>query len=535
MYAKSNIMQVDREEGVFHEDEKLLQRAGYKQELARRLGAFSNFAISLSTICILAGGLTSFHVGLCSVGGASIGIGWPVACLFSLTVAATMAQVASAFPTAGGPYHWSSILGGRGWGWATACFNLAGLVTVLAAINVGTCRFAVTVYCHQFDRDVSTVGPAVPMITVIFITVSQALINHWGIVLTSRLTDLSGYLIVAAAAFLTLALLIFGIAEVGFHPSRLITFDNYSGLPRGENPVWPYTENMLWLFALGLLLPAYTLTGFDASAHTAEETLGASLNVPRGIVRSVWVSGLAGWVMLAAIVLAIPNMEEAAGEGEQSFFYIIRHVVPLQLHLLLYTGIVAAQYLCGLATLTSASRMMYAFARDGGMPFFRLLRRVSPTRRSPSVAIWTVAAVATAFAIAIPYETVAAICAIFLYMAYVLPTALSLRAHGRIWTRMGPWHIGRLYRPLAMLCVLGCSVLIVVGVQPPNDIALWIVGGGTLMLAVLWWGYMAPRFPGPPHAIYRMLRPEELHDPQCHTSFASQATNPDLTDPNHSR
>jgi amino acid transporter len=454
-------MSTDRDRATSPEDESWLQRAGYQQELARRLDAFSNYAISLSTICILAGGLTSFHVGLCSVGGAAIGIGWPVACLFSLTVAATMAQVASAFPTAGGPYHWSSILGGKGWGWATACFNLAGLVTVLAAINVGTCRFAITVFSRQLDGNLSPSGSAVLMLAVVFLTGSQALINHWGIGLTSRLTDLSGYLIVAVAAALTVALLSFGIAEVGFHPTRLITFSNYSGLPRGDSPVWPPTDNLLWLFALGLLLPAYTLTGFDASAHTAEETVGAAWNVPRGIVRSVWVSGLAGWLMLAAIVLAIPNMEEAANVGEHSFFYIIDHVLPQWLHLLLYGGIVAAQYLCGLATLTSASRMLYAFARDGGLPCSGLLRRVSPTRRCPAVAIWTAAAVASAFAISISYETIAAICAIFLYIAYVLPIALSLRVHGRGWTRMGPWHLGRWYRPLALLCILGCGLLIV--------------------------------------------------------------------------
>src|SRR5262245_53220482 len=124
------------------DDEHLLRQLGYQQELSRRMSGFSNFAISLSIICILAGGITSFHVGLCSAGGASIGIGWPLVCLFSLTVALTMAQVASAFPTAGGLYHWASILGGRGWGWVTAWFNLAGIVTALAAINAGTYDFA---------------------------------------------------------------------------------------------------------------------------------------------------------------------------------------------------------------------------------------------------------------------------------------------------------------------------------------------------------------------------------------------------------
>src|SRR5258706_10988069 len=122
-------------------DEQLLKSLGYKQELARRMSGFSNYAISLSIICILAGGVTSFQVGFCSVGGASIGLGWPLVCCFSLVVALTMGQVASAFPTAGGLYHWAAILGGRGWGWATAWFNLLGLVTVLAAINVGAVQF----------------------------------------------------------------------------------------------------------------------------------------------------------------------------------------------------------------------------------------------------------------------------------------------------------------------------------------------------------------------------------------------------------
>src|SRR5215469_6978886 len=123
-------------------DVALLGRMGYAQELRRRMGAFSNFAIAFSTICILAGGITSLQLGVSAVGGAAAGVVWPIGVAFAMVVALSMAQVASAFPTAGGLYHWSAILGGKGWGWATAWFNLAGLVTVLAAINVGTYRFA---------------------------------------------------------------------------------------------------------------------------------------------------------------------------------------------------------------------------------------------------------------------------------------------------------------------------------------------------------------------------------------------------------
>src|SRR4051812_46474785 len=175
------------------DDAQRLHALGYAQELARRLGAFSNFALSLSIICILAGGVTSFHLGLCSAGGASIGLVWPLVSLFALVVAATMGQLASTFPTAGGLYHWASILGGRGWGWATAWFNLAGLVTVLAAINVGTYRFAL----GAFGPAEGSLSPWADYLLqaagMILITGSQAAINHLGIGVTAKLTDFSGY------------------------------------------------------------------------------------------------------------------------------------------------------------------------------------------------------------------------------------------------------------------------------------------------------------------------------------------------------
>src|SRR5438094_344018 len=170
------------------DDVRTLHRLGYAQELARALGGFSNFAISLSIICILAGGVTSFHVGFCAAGGASIGLGWPLVGLFALCVAATMGQIASAFPTAGGLYHWAATLGGRGWGWSTAWFNLAGLVAVLAAINVGTVRFALA----AFAPDAPPAAGA-ELLAVALITASHAAVNHVGIRVTRVLTDFSGY------------------------------------------------------------------------------------------------------------------------------------------------------------------------------------------------------------------------------------------------------------------------------------------------------------------------------------------------------
>ncbi|HWX23100.1 MAG TPA: amino acid permease [Candidatus Binatia bacterium] len=472
------------------EDEQTLRRLGYQQELSRRMTPFSNFAISVSIICILAGGITSFQYGFCSVGGASIGLGWPLVCLFSMTVALSMAQVASAFPTAGGLYHWAAILGGKGWGWITAWCNLVGLITVVAAVNAGTYDFLFGAFPWQ------TAGhpAAIKLAVVAALTLSQAYLNHRGIRLTTMLTDFCGYLILVTASVLTLAML-WRAPHLDF--SRLLTFANYSGLP-ADDPVLPHSNSLLWLFALGFLLPAYTITGFDASAHTAEETMSASVSAPRGIVRSVAVSAVFGWLMLSAIVLAIPNFDKAAAQGNNVLYWVMNTVLPRPLALLLYLNIGLTQYLCGLAGLTSASRMMYAFARDGGLPGSVWLRRVSTGLRAPATAVWTAAFLALLFMAFVPYSAIAACCAVFLYISYVLPIAAGFLAYGRTWTKMGPWCLGRWYRPLAVISVIGCLGLIVIGVQPPNQIALKILGGAAAVMAIAWFAFERNRFQGPP-------------------------------------
>ncbi len=486
------------------DDARRLHALGYRQELARRLSGFSNFALSLSIICVLAGGVTSFHLGYSATGGAAIGLGWPLACGFAVIVAAAMGQLASAYPTAGGLYHWAAILGGPGWGWTVAWFNLAGLVTVLAAINVGMYRFALTVW-GLADHSGATASPLLePMYQacgLVIVTGSQAAVNHLGIGLTARLTDFSGYWILLIAGALAVCLLVFAPS---FEPARLITLANHAGPAGGD--VWPATQSLFYLFALGLLLPAYTITGFDASAHAAEETIRADWNVPRGIVRSVVVSGVVGWILLGTVVLAAPDPPAAAGLGEGAFLAIVHGVLPRPLAITLLGGIVMAQYLCGLATVTSASRMAYAFARDGGLPASKSMSWVCPRRKTPAVAIWIVATASVLFTLSTPvYSTITAVCTIFLYLSYVLPTALGAWTHGRTWTACGPWNLGSWYRPLAAAAVLGCLVLILIGMQPPNDRAAWVVLGFALVLAIAWNGGVRRRFKGPPHIALNRL------------------------------
>jgi amino acid transporter len=476
-------------------DVEQLRRMGYVQELRRRMSAFSNFAISFSTICILAGGITSLQLGLSAVGGAAAGVVWPVGVAFSLVVALCMAQVASAFPTAGGLYHWSAILGGRGWGWATAWFNLAGLVFVTAAVNVGAYGLFVNFIGPLWGIDPAKLGLGHQMGGVAVIVVSHALFNHFGIRATTLLTDFSGYLIFAVTLLLAFVMV---RAAPGLDVARLFRFENLSG-PAGGG-VWPAHGGLFAVALLALMWPVYTITGFDASAHTSEETVQAARNVPKGMLRSVYLSGLVGWVMVGSFVMAMPDVGEAARQGPEVFAWLMKRVAPGWVGVALWAGIVAANYLCGLACMTSTSRMMYAFARDGGLPWSRAVSRVSPRRRTPVVAIWTTAALTLASTVYAPvYSTLTAACVVFLYLSYVMPTLVGLRALGRTWTRMGPFDLGpRAYRILGVVAIAGVALLVWIGVQPPNEKALWVTAAMTALLVAAWRLRVHKTFRGPP-------------------------------------
>lgn len=488
------------------DDVHTLHGMGYSQELARRMHAFSNFAISFSIICILAGGITSFQIGFSSTGGFGIGVGWLVGGAFALIVACSMAQIASAYPTAGGLYHWSSTLGGRGWGWATAWVNLIGLIFVVASVNVGVyLLFKSLVLGNVFGVDTSSWEVMPQVIGVVVIAVSQGLFNHFGIRITTKLTDFSGYLILAVAAVLTLTML---ASVQHFDFSRLFTFVNYTGDAGGG--VFPQVNNPVMAFALGLLLPLYTITGFDASAHTSEETVNARHSVPKGMIHAVLWSFLFGYVMVCSFVLAMSDPAEAAKGGADTFFNLLGGLsIPAILKDALYILIVLANYLCALAGVTSTSRMVFAFARDGGLP--KLFRQVSPSYRTPTPAIWlTVAASVAATLYSPAFAALAAGCAVFLYISYAMPIAAGLLAEGKSWTSFGPFRLGALSKPFALITVLGVVGLTFIGIQPPSDIVVNYALGLLVLLVVGWFGIEQKRFVGPPTGETIAARQQEL-------------------------
>jgi amino acid transporter len=491
----------DYSESDKKQDLHILHSMGYAQELERRMSGFSNFAISFSIICILSGGINSLAQATSGVGGAGIGIGWIVGCIISAVFALGMAQIASAYPTAGGLYHWASILGNRFTGWFTAWLNLLGLITVLGAINIGTALFA----AGAFPELGLTGSENEQMVIVLVITALQALVNHFGIGLTAKLTDFSGSLILITAAVITVLCLVLAPTH---DFSRLWTFVNYSGEAGGN--VWPKSDSMFYVFMLGLLLPIYTITGYDASAHTSEETHKAAHSVPKSIVMSVLWSSLAGWIMLSAFVIAIPDMNAGAASGWGVFFGTMAAIMPVWLTKVIYVAIFIAQLLCGLATVTSVSRMIFAFSRDGGMPVgSKSLASVHPRLRSPVTAIWTGATLAVLFVFlalkikigeASLYVTVVNATLIFLFLSFAIPIVLGFFAYGtKKWPAPGPWNLGAgVFKLIAVLTVVAMAIIIFIAIQPPNDTVGEITLGFIVLAVIIWFVFEQRRFKGPP-------------------------------------
>jgi amino acid transporter len=462
-------------EAPLDRDAEQLRRLGYAQQLLRDMGGFANFALSFSIISVLTGAVTLYGHGLRFGGPVEMALGWPLVSLLTLPVAASLAQLASSYPTAGALYHWASILGGRGAGFFTAWLNCIGQFAITAGIDYGLSQFIVALLGLPPERTIAVYA---------FVLVSHAILNHLGVRLVARLNDLSAWVHIAGVAVLVGAVALFA-------PRKPMTF-LLTPFTDGPRPYWLG-------FLLGLLQAGWTFTGFDASAHVSEETHDPTRNAAWGIFLSVAVSGVVGWILLLAVTLAIGDLRATAA-AENPFIFILRTALGSAAGGALVWVAMVAMWFCGLSSITSNSRMLFAFARDGGLPFSRQLAAVSPKYRSPHVAVWVSAAAAFAVAgWAKAYSAMTALSTIALYASYAIPIWAGLRArrNGR-WTSFGPWTLGRWSTAVNLAALVWVCVLTVLFVLPPNEVAGYTFAAALILIVAYWFVWMRQRFKGPP-------------------------------------
>ncbi len=447
------------------DDAKALAELGYTQELHRGMSGFSNFAVSFSIISILAGCITSYRIALISGGPSALTLGWLIVGVMVLAVAAAMAEVCSRYPTAGGLYFWAGRLARknrREWAWFVGWFNFMGEVAVTAAIDFG-CASTWMAFANLMGW-VDEVTPAKIFTTFVIIIVIHALLNTFGVKLVSLLSSVSAWWHVGGVLIIVAVLWI--LPEKHQSVSWTLTgFHNETG--------W---TNLAYVFLMGLLMAQYTFTGYDASAHVAEETKNASRAAPRGIVMSVLVSLIGGFILLYSITAAIPDRSE---QGLTDLAASETGLPPAQIFLdslgspgvakFLLFIVCVAQFLCGMASVTANSRMTFAFSRDNALPGSRIWAKVNPRTGTPTNSIWlcvvlSIILASPALISPVAYFAVTSIAVIGLYIAYVVPVFLR-RMNSDF--APGPWNLGRWSAPIGWVAIVWVVIICVLFVLPP--------------------------------------------------------------------
>jgi amino acid transporter len=469
------------------DDESILHRLGYAQELFRAMGGFRNFAISFTIISILAGCLTSYTIAFEHGGPIAVTWGWLLVGLMSTIIALSMAEIASAYPTAGGLYYWASKLGSPGWGWATGWFNLIGQIAVTAAIGYGLAVFGQVLFDYWFNYSQhlndwfgASFNASTYILYALFLT-GAVLINAMHIRYTSGLNMISAWWHMIGVVVVVGIL----IVVPDHHQSLSYVFTEHVNNSGFGGTTTSFGNPAFWfVFGLGLLMAQYTITGFDASAHTAEETNNASRGAAVGMWTSVFVSVVFGFILLVAVTFAIPSTD-AALKTVNNLLPIVPWIWATSMsqrwaEFLLFICVVA-QFFCVTASVTSASRMMFAFSRDRAVPGHPLWRRIA----SNHVPVYSVIGVSVfAGILMIPavwnyfigYAVGTAIAVIGLYIAFILPVYLRWRK-GDSWDAPRAWSLGRHYKWLDPISIIWVGIVSILFIFPLYKIGLpWVDG-----------------------------------------------------------
>jgi len=512
------------------QDIKDLHGLGYAQELFRTMGGFSNFAISFSIISILTGAVILYDYGLAWAGTAAVMIGWPLITVFVLAIAASMAELASAYPTAGGLYYWASKMKNKNWGWWTAWLNLIGQFAIVAGIDYAAAGFInIAILDHLTGGSFNTTeiihgvlnGQLVTMGVILAI---QLALNIAGINLVALLNQVSVWWHIGIVAAVVVLIFLTGKPDQsGLSLGAIQPLDvaggwnnnlGFTNLVYGPASTYP----VILAFFFSLLLANWTYTGYDASAHVAEETVGARMSSAWGVFLSVAVSAVVGYIFLVALTTHLPNLStlfpatlDSTTTPASSQYYFgggIAVVAILEYNLgnigdVLAAGIAVAMWFCGLASLAAAGRMLYAFSRDDGIPASGWLKRVSTRYRTPANSLVAVAVVSWLFTVAAfivgtgtAIVIITAISTIFLYAAYGL--VIYLGATTSEWQTHRVWSLGRWSKPVAYVAVFWVIVLMVLFSFPTSGNISWpFMAGTVLLLLVYYFGWARAHFQGP--------------------------------------
>jgi urea carboxylase system permease len=398
-----------------------LRSIGYRQELHRRLGAFSSFAAGFSFVSILTTVFQLFALGY-SFGGPAFFWTWPLVFAGQLCVALVFAELAASWPLAGCIYQWSRRLAGETVGWFAGWAMMIGYVVSVAAIGIALQAVLPAVWSGfqivGSDPSITSASGAANGILLGSVLIALAtVISAVGVRFMALINGIG--VTCELVGVVLLLVLLFGHAQRG--PGVVTKTLNVSGNS-------PY----LYAFLASTLMAAYVMYGFDSAAELSEETAAPRRVVPSAILRALLVSFVGGGFMIVAALMAAPSLTD----GQLSTGGIA-YVITSQLNSALGRALLAVVAIsivsACLAIQNSASRVMFSMARDGRLPGRRLLAKVSPQTGTPILTGIAVGALAIGVLLInlgnpAAFAAVTSTSVVIVYLAYLLVTVPALGA-----------------------------------------------------------------------------------------------------------
>ncbi|KAB5594905.1 Amino acid permease [Ceratobasidium theobromae] len=480
-------------------DEELLASLGYKQEFKRAFTPFEVFGIAFSIIALLPSIASSLVYAIPYGGPASMVWGWLAASTFIMFVGLALAELASAAPTSGGLYFWTWTFSPPKYkkvlSWLVGYANTLGSIACIASVNWG-CAVQVTAAAAigSGGNFTATIGQTYAIYIAILFT--HALVCSLATEILARLQ----------AVYVILNLVLFFGVLIGLPaatPSELVnpasfalgSFTNLSTYPAG------------FAFILSWLAPVWTIGAYDSCVHISEEASNAATAVPWAIIGAIGVSGILGTAMNIVIAFCMGTDIDAIMNSDigQPLAAIFFNSFGQKATLGIWSVVVLAQWGMGSSIVLATSRQVFAFSRDGAMPFSSMLYRMNLLTKTPVNTVWFSVFVAAlmgllAFAGEAAIGAVFSISVIGLYVAYTIPIGARFLFKGHNY-KPGPFNLGMFGLPVAVIAIAFMTFIDVVFLFPADlapsvaDMNYSVVVMGGVMIGSLIW-YWFPKYGG---------------------------------------
>ncbi|KAF9425739.1 hypothetical protein BGZ76_003088, partial [Entomortierella beljakovae] len=433
---------------------------GYKQNMKRQFTGLQNFGFTLTNASVLIGIVPLYYFGMNAGGPVAIIYGWLLVAFFVMFIGLGMAEICSTFPTAGGLYFWTAKLGGDKWGpmfsWYEAWFNMLGQFAGCSGSVLSAALFLNTLISVWVPDYVASGKNNFYVMAGLMLLAGLINTAGGGALKVSSLFSVFVHIVGTIAI---IAAVLAGAPKLQSAEFVFTDFEDFTGYTEaGASPVL--------VFMLGLLQSQWSMLGYDASAHMSEETEKSYVNGPRAILVSIFASFIIGLGLALALTFGIQDYEATRTSGFGSAPQIFLDTAGDTGGSILIFIIVLAGFLCGIATVASSSRMLYAFARDGGLPFSPFFVVLNKRTQMPLRLVWL--AVVVIIILALPslgstatLSAISGISIIGFTVSYAIPILLRITVGSETFVQR-EFNLGRYSKVIGWVAVIWTAFIFLI-------------------------------------------------------------------------